>query len=139
MAINSLRKRCDIRYKDRQYKDKIGGSMLSRLPRGASIVTLVSSVRAESVILVPIASFGVPTKLKGGAKRLLDKGFVRAEDLAKRFGVSVTTIHQWGRRGLLRRQRYDNDVRCLYEPVDSLLITRGKGGRKPKQPVLVTA
>lgn len=78
-------------------------------------------------------------KLKGGAKRLLDKGFVRAEDLAKRFGVSVTTIHEWGRRGFLRRHRYDNDVRCLYEPVDSLVITKGKGGRKPKQPVLVTA
>jgi hypothetical protein len=57
-------------------------------------------------------------KLKGGAKRLLDKGFIRAEDLAKQFGVLVTTIHEWGRQGLLRRQRYDNNVRCLYEPVD---------------------
>jgi DNA invertase Pin-like site-specific DNA recombinase len=78
-------------------------------------------------------------KLKGGAKRLLDKGFVRAEVLAKRFGVSVTTIHEWGRQGLLRRQRYDNNVRCLYEAVDSLMIKKGKGGRKPQPPVLVTA
>jgi DNA invertase Pin-like site-specific DNA recombinase len=76
-------------------------------------------------------------KLKGGAKRLLDKGFVHAEDLAKRFGVSVTTIHEWGRQGLLRRQRYDNNVRCLYEPVDSLMIKKGKGGRKPQPPVLI--
>ncbi|MGH8142373.1 MAG: recombinase family protein [Steroidobacteraceae bacterium] len=45
-------------------------------------------------------------KLQGGAERLLSKGFVRAEVLAKRFGVSVTTIHEWGRQGLLRRQRY---------------------------------
>jgi DNA invertase Pin-like site-specific DNA recombinase len=78
-------------------------------------------------------------KLKGGAKRLLDKGFVRAEDLAKRLGVSITTIHEWGRQGLLRRQRYDNNVRCLYEPVDSLMIKKGKGGRKPHPPVLITA
>ncbi len=78
-------------------------------------------------------------RLKGGAKRLLDKGFVRAEVLAKRFGVSVTTIHEWGRQGLLRRQRYDNNVRCLYEPVDSLIIKKGKGGRKPQRPVLITA
>lgn len=76
-------------------------------------------------------------KLKGGAKRLLDKGFVRADDLAKRFGVSVTTIHDWGRQGLLRRQRYDNNVRCLYEPVDSLIIQKGQGGRKPIPPRLI--
>lgn len=78
-------------------------------------------------------------KLKGGARRLLDKGFVRADVLAKRFGVSVTTVHEWGRQGLLRRQRYDNNVRCLYEPVDSLIIKKGKGGRKPQRPVSITA
>lgn len=76
-------------------------------------------------------------KLKGGARRLLDKGFVRADDLAKRFGVSVTTIHDWGRQGLLRRQRYDNNVRCLYEPVDSLIIQKGQGGRRPIPPRLI--
>lgn len=78
-------------------------------------------------------------KLKGGAKRLLDKGFVRADDLAKRFSVSVTTIHDWGRQGLLRRQRYDNNVRCLYEPVDSVMIQKGQGGRKPIPPRLINA
>ena len=76
-------------------------------------------------------------KLKGGAQRLLDKGFVRADVLAKRFGVSVTTIHDWGRQGLLRRQRYDNNVRCLYEPVDSVMIQKGQGGRKPIPPRLI--
>ena len=78
-------------------------------------------------------------KLKGAAKRLFDRGFVRAEDLAKRFGVSVTTIHEWGRQGLLRRRRYDNNVRCLYEPVDSLIIKKGKGGRKSQPPVSIIA
>ena len=78
-------------------------------------------------------------KLKGGAKRLLDRGFVRADDLAKRFGVSVTTIHEWGRQGLLRRQRYDNNVRCLYEPVDSVMVKRGQGGRRPTPPTLINA
>jgi hypothetical protein len=78
-------------------------------------------------------------KLRGASKRLLARGFVRAEELATRFGVSVTTIHEWGRQGLLRRQRYDNNVRCLYEPVDSVMIQRGQGGRKPRPPVMITA
>jgi DNA invertase Pin-like site-specific DNA recombinase len=78
-------------------------------------------------------------KLKSEAKRLLDKGLVRAEELAKRFGVSVTTIHEWGRQGLLRRRLYGNEKRCLYEPANSLMIQKGKGGRKPLVPKAISA
>jgi DNA invertase Pin-like site-specific DNA recombinase len=78
-------------------------------------------------------------RLKGRRKRLLEKGFVRAEALARQFGVSVTTVHEWGRAGLLRRHRYDNNVRCLYEPLDSMMIQKGKGGRRPQPPVLISA
>jgi hypothetical protein len=78
-------------------------------------------------------------KLKSSAKRLQDKGFVRADVLAKRFGVSVTTVHDWGRQGLLRRRRYSNNKRCLYEPADSLMIRKGKGGRKPLSPKVTNA
>jgi hypothetical protein len=56
------------------------------------------------------------------------KKVIRADVLAKRFGVSVTTIHDGGRQRLLRRQRYDNNVRCMYEPVDSVMIQKGQGG-----------
>jgi len=78
-------------------------------------------------------------RLKGRRDRLLEKGFIPAEDLAKRFGVSVGTIHQWGRSGLLRRQRYDNNVRCLYKPVGSMKIRKGQGGRRPRPPILINA
>jgi DNA invertase Pin-like site-specific DNA recombinase len=78
-------------------------------------------------------------RLKGRRDRLLDKGFIPAEELAKRFGVSVGTIHQWGRSGLLRRQRYDNNVRCLYKPVGSMKIQKGQGGRRPRPPILINA
>jgi hypothetical protein len=77
-------------------------------------------------------------KLKGSRDRLMEKSFVPAEDLAKRFGVSVGTIHQWGRSGLLHRQPYDN-VRCLYKPVGSMKIQKGHGGRRPKLPILINA
>jgi DNA invertase Pin-like site-specific DNA recombinase len=78
-------------------------------------------------------------RLKGRRSRLLEKGFIPAEDLAKRFGVSVGTIHQWGRSGLLRRQRYDNNVRCLYKPIGSMRIQKGQGGRRPRPPILINA
>jgi DNA invertase Pin-like site-specific DNA recombinase len=78
-------------------------------------------------------------RLKGRRDRLLEMGFIPADDLAERFGVSVGTIHQWGRLGLLRRQRYDNNVRCLYKPVGSLKIKKGHGGRRPRPPILINA
>lgn len=78
-------------------------------------------------------------RLKGRRDRLLEQGFIPAEELATRFGVSVGTIHQWGRAGLLRRQRYDNNVRCLYKPVGSTTVQKGQGGRKPRPPILINA
>jgi len=78
-------------------------------------------------------------KLKSRKSRLIARGFLTAEELAKRFGVSAGTICQWGRTGLLRRERYDNNVRCLYAPMGSKMIQKGKGGRKPISPKAISA
>jgi hypothetical protein len=51
-----------------------------------------------------------------------------AEELAPRLKVSSTTIHEWGRAGLLPR-RYYGVRRCLFEPVKSVTIRKGKWGR----------
>ena len=78
-------------------------------------------------------------RLKNRYHRLRAKGLVSADELAERFQVSLTTIHEWGREGLLRRHRYDNNVRCLYEPVPGIQIVKGKGGRRPTSPQVITA
>lgn len=78
-------------------------------------------------------------KLKERRQRLIDRGFIPAEELAEKFGVSLTTIHEWGRSGLLRRERYDNNVRCLYKPVGTMKIKKGQGGRRAKQPKIINA
>ena len=78
-------------------------------------------------------------QLKIPRQRLLDRGFVRADDLAKRLGVSVGTIHKWARAGYLRRHHYASNHRCLYESVASMVVQRGKGGRKPTPPVFINA
>jgi DNA invertase Pin-like site-specific DNA recombinase len=67
-------------------------------------------------------------KIKSRLERLRKQGLVSAKMLARRFGVSVTTIHEWGKAGWLPRQHYD-PLHCLYEPIKSLTIRKGKAGR----------
>jgi DNA invertase Pin-like site-specific DNA recombinase len=67
-------------------------------------------------------------KLKTPFQRLRGRGFVFAEELARRLQVSTSTIHAWGRTGLLSRHYY-GDRRFLFEPVSSATIRREKDGR----------
>lgn len=67
--------------------------------------------------------------LKSRFERLRERGMRTGEELAKQLDVSPTTIHEWGRKGLLRRHLYGNNHRCLYEPVGEVLVTKGAGGR----------
>lgn len=76
--------------------------------------------------------------LKSRFERLREQGLLTGEEVAKKLGVSTTTVHTLGRSGLLRRQLYGNNKRCLYELLDSEFFTKGQGGRRPKQPTLIT-
>jgi DNA invertase Pin-like site-specific DNA recombinase len=76
-------------------------------------------------------------KLKSRFQRLRERGMILAEELAQRLHVSATTIHQWGRAGLLARQRYGNR-QFLYEPVRPGTIRKGKGGRGSRTASLIT-
>jgi hypothetical protein len=67
-------------------------------------------------------------KLKSLFQRLRERGWVFAEELAPRLKVSSATIHEWGRAGLLSRQYY-GVRRCLFEPVKSVTLRKGKWGR----------
>jgi len=54
-------------------------------------------------------------------------------------GVTTSTINLWAREGRLRKHRYDNARRCLYEPLEEGAILKGHGGRRAKQPVFTVA
>lgn len=75
--------------------------------------------------------------LKSRFERLREQGLLTGEEVAKKLGISTTTVHTLGRTGLLRRQLYGNNKRCLYELSDSELFIKGQGGRRPKQPALI--
>ncbi|MFX1716103.1 recombinase family protein [Paraburkholderia sp. A1RO-5L] len=78
-------------------------------------------------------------RLPSRFERLRSRGLLTGAELAEQLEVSQTTIHQWGRQGLLRRQIYGHDHRCLYEPLGDVVLVRGTGGRKPTQPTFITA
>lgn len=77
--------------------------------------------------------------LRSRFERLRSLGLLTGAELAAQLEVSQTTIHQWGRQGLLKRQIYGHDHRCLYEPLGDVVLLRGTGGRKATPPTFITA
>jgi hypothetical protein len=73
-------------------------------------------------------------KLKSRFERLRERGFLTGEELARMFNISTTTIHTWGRSGLLRKELYGNNKRCLYQLSKGDTLIKGQGGRHPRQP-----
>ena len=72
-------------------------------------------------------------------RRLRAKGLLTTKEMSVRHGVSMTTINTWGRRGMLKRHRYDNVHRYLYEPLDPSAIHKGHGGRQATPPTFNVA
>jgi DNA invertase Pin-like site-specific DNA recombinase len=93
--------------------------------------------QGEVFNLKKIAHIRQAFNLKSRFSRLRARGLLTAKEMSERFDVTFTTINAWGRKGLLRKYNYDNDRRCLYEPLDASLLTKGHGGRGAKQPVFI--
>ena len=95
--------------------------------------------QGEPFNLKKIAHIRQAFKLDSRYHRLRAKGLLTAREMSVRLGVSPTTISAWGRKRLLQKQRYDNDRRCLYEPLDHQSLNKGIGGRKAQPPTFVVA
>ncbi len=79
-------------------------------------------------------------QLKSRFDRLRDRGFITADQVARDLGVCLTQVHHLGREGILPRQRYGNDQRCLYAPLNGAVLVKGAGGRyRPRRPALIPA
>jgi hypothetical protein len=66
--------------------------------------------------------------LKSRYHRLRAKGLLTATEIRKQLGVSLYTVHSWGRQGILRKHRYSNKDWCLYEPLGDIIPVKGSGG-----------
>jgi DNA invertase Pin-like site-specific DNA recombinase len=68
-------------------------------------------------------------------KRLRACGMLTAEEMSAQMNVAPTTIHDWGRKGILRKHGYDSrKPSALYEPLDNVKLVKGQGGRGARQP-----
>jgi DNA invertase Pin-like site-specific DNA recombinase len=77
-------------------------------------------------------------QLNSRFERLRARGLLTGAEMAARLAVSTTTVHQWGRAGLLARELYGNETRYLYLPLGDQIPQKGQGGRRAKPPTLIT-
>src|SRR6185312_205103 len=82
----------------------------------------------EPFNLKKIAHIRQAFNLKCRYSRLRAKGLLTAKEMRVRHGVTTTTINAWAREGRLKKHRYDNVRRCLYEPLEQGAILKGQGG-----------
>lgn len=78
--------------------------------------------------------------LKSRYDRLRARGFLTAEEMAPQLGICAKQVYTLGRRGILPRECYGNDQRCLFAPLNGAKFLSGCGGRyRPRQPTLIPA
>jgi hypothetical protein len=60
--------------------------------------------------------------------------------MSRQLGICLEQVYILGREGVLPRELYGNEHRCLYAPLDGALLVNGIGGRyRSKRPMLMPA
>jgi hypothetical protein len=72
--------------------------------------------------------------LKNRFERLRESGMLTGEEVARQLGVCASTVHQLGRKGILKRHRYATNHRYLYEPPGDITLAKGTGSRYGGRP-----
>jgi hypothetical protein len=67
-------------------------------------------------------------KLPSRRHRLLERGMLTTKEVAARFDIAETTVHQWGRQGIIRKCYSDNRHRGLWEVPADCEIIKGRAG-----------
>lgn len=70
--------------------------------------------------------------------RLRARGFLTAAEMARQLGVCREQVYHLGREGVLPQERYGNDERCLYAPLNGATYVQGRGGGyRSRAPTLI--
>jgi hypothetical protein len=71
-------------------------------------------------------------KLSSRRERMRRVGMLTTREVAEKFGVAETTVHQWGLQGLIRKCYSDRLRRGLWDIPPDVKIIKGHGGRGPR-------
>jgi len=96
------------------------------------------SWEAKPFNLKKIAFIRSAYKLSSRHERLRRRGMLTTREVAARFGVSETAVHDWGRQGLIKKSYTDSLNRGLWEIPSGHIIRRGYGGRGPHPARLIS-
>jgi len=87
--------------------------------------------------LKKIAFIRAAYKLASRHERLRRRGMLTTRELAAKFGVAGTTVHDWGRQGLIKKH-YADSLNCgLWEIPSGIMIIKGHGGRDAHHAAIV--
>jgi hypothetical protein len=84
---------------------------------------------AKAFNLKKIAWIRCAYKLSSRYDRLRCRGMLTTHEVAAKFAISETTVHEWGRQGLIRKCYTDSLNRGLWEIASDTTIRKGHGGR----------
>ena len=83
--------------------------------------------------LKKIAFIRTAYKLASRYERLRQRGMLTTHEVAERFNVGETAVHQWGREGLITKCYTDSLNRGLWEIPQGQTIIKGCGGRHARR------
>ena len=93
---------------------------------------------AKPFNLKKIAFIRSAYKLLSRHERLRRRGMLTTREVAARFGVSETAVHEWGRQGLIRKCYTDSLNRGLWDIPSGQTIRKGYGGSAARQARLIS-
>src|SRR6266446_4460597 len=71
--------------------------------------------------------------LKSRYDRLREAGYLTAPEMSRHLGISLWQVYDLARAGILLRERYGSEYRCLLAPMDGAQIANAIGRRYPRQ------
>jgi DNA invertase Pin-like site-specific DNA recombinase len=72
-------------------------------------------------------------KLSSRYDRLRRRGMLTTREVAAKFGIAMTTVYEWGCRGLIKKCCVDSLNRGLWEIASDTTILKGRAGRRSRQ------
>jgi Recombinase zinc beta ribbon domain len=104
-----------------QYCDREIAEILNRDGRRTSEGLLFNTKKIGFIRM----AYNLPSR----HQRLRRRGLLTTREVAAKFDVARTTVHEWGRQGLIKKHHADSLNRGLWEVPAGIRITKGHGGR----------